>query len=121
MKRSILFSFLLVLLTSNVFASTTEVLLFINPTLPGPKPHSLTFIPVSATISETELSVYFESSVGDAIITVYDASNEVVYQQTVDTDSTREVYIPSGTWVSGNYTITVSYGTTDLIGEFQME
>lgn len=121
MKRSILFSFLLVLLTSNVFASTTEVLLFINPTLPGPKPHSLTFIPVSATISETELSVYFESSVGDATITVYDDDNNIVSQETVDTDSTSEVFIATDAWASGNYTITVSYGTTDLIGEFQME
>lgn len=121
MKRSILFSFLLVLLTSNVFASTTEVLLFTNPTLPGPKPHSLTFIPVSATISETELSVYFDSPVGNANITVYDANDNVVSQETVDTDSTSEVFIGTDAWASGNYTIKVSYGTTTLSGIFLVE
>jgi hypothetical protein len=42
----------------------------------------------SAILSDTQLDVYFEYSVGDVTITVYDAYNNVVYQETVDTDST---------------------------------
>lgn len=121
MKRSIVFSFLLALMTSSVFASTTEINLIKNPTLPGSKPLSLTFLPVSATISEAELSVYFDSPVGNATITVYDANNSIVSQETVNTYSTTEVFIATDTWASGNYTITVSYGTTVLSGTFLIE
>jgi hypothetical protein len=74
----------------------------------------------SAAISDTELAVFFENSVGDATITVYDAYDEIVYQETVDTYTTSEVYIPVGTWDSGIYTITVSYGTTTQRGSFAL-
>jgi folate-dependent tRNA-U54 methylase TrmFO/GidA len=76
---------------------------------------------VSATIDATELAVYFEESVGDATITVYDASSNVVYQEVVDTDASLEVFISSSTWLSGDYTLTITYGTTDLIGDFKIE
>jgi hypothetical protein len=89
---------------------------------PSPTPNSLTQeLTVSATISETQLSVYFESSVGEATITVYDANENIVSQETVDTYSTADVFIATDTWASGNYTIKVSYGTTDLSGEFLVE
>jgi len=74
----------------------------------------------SATISDTELAVFFEYSVGDATVTVYDAYDEIVYQETVDTYSTTEVYIPVGAWDSGDYTITVTYGTTTQRGSFAL-
>jgi len=121
MKRSIVFSFLFVLLISSVFASTTDISLFKDPIHPGPKPLSLTFIPISATISETTLSVYFESPVGNATIAVYDANNNVISQEIVDTYSTSEVFITTDTWARGNYTIKVSYGTTTISGIFLVE
>ena len=121
MKRSTVFSFLFVLLASSVFASTTGISLFKDQIPPGPKPLSLTFIPVSATISETTLSVYFDSPVGNATITVYDADNNAVYQETVDTDSTPNVFISSSSWSAGNYSIMISYETTTLSGEFIVE
>jgi hypothetical protein len=121
MKRLIVFSFLFVLFTSSVFASTTEISLFKDPIHPGPKPLSLTLIPVSATISETELSVYFDSPVGNATITVYDANDNVVSQEMVDTYSTTEVFLATDIWLRGNYTIKVSYGTTTLSGIFLVE
>ena len=74
----------------------------------------------SATISDTELAVFFEYSVGDATVTVYDAYDEIVYQETVDTYTTSEVYIPIIYWESGDYTITVSYGTTTQRGSFAL-
>lgn len=74
----------------------------------------------SATISDTELAVYFNYSVGDATITVYDENNQVVYQETVDTGSTTGVYIPVDAWYSGTYMVTVTYGTTTQRGYFQL-
>ncbi len=121
MKRSIVFSFLFVLFTSSVFASATEISLFKDPIHPGPKPLSLTFIPVTATISETELSVYFDSPVGNATITVYDANDNVVSQETVNTNSTSAVTIASSTWTTGDYTLVITYETTTLSGVFTIE
>ena len=76
---------------------------------------------VSASIDETQLAVYFDSPVGEATITVYDANNNVVSQQTVDTDSVSEVFISISSWTSGTYTLKITYGTTHLTGEFQKE
>ncbi len=82
-------------------------------------PNALTIEPsATATISETELAVFFEYSVGDATITVYDADNNVVYQETVDTTTTYEVNIPVTGWDEGDYMITVTYGTTTQRGYF---
>jgi hypothetical protein len=120
-KRSlfIVFSFLSV---SKFFAGDIIV---IRPD-PGSEPPSAcntmeTFIPVTATEDNSELAVYFEEAVGDATITVYDASNQVVYQDVIDTDSQSAAIIDISTWSSGDYTLTISYGTTNLIGEFTIE
>jgi hypothetical protein len=86
------------------------------------QPASVSFMPsASATINDTDLTVYFDYSVGDATITVYDASNNVVYQETVDTDSISEVSIPVNSWSAGDYMITVTYGTTTQRGYFSLE
>ena len=84
---------------------------------------SITFseIPVTATEDNSELAVYFEEAVGDATITVYDANNQVVYQDVIDTDSQSAAIIDISAWSSGDYTLTISYGTTNLIGEFTIE
>lgn len=121
MKRSILFSFLIVLLTSSLYASSTEINLTKIPDSKEPRPLSLTFIPVSAIISETTLSIYFDSPIGNATITVYDANDNVVALEAVDTNSTSEVLIATEAWASGNYTIKVDYGITTLSGIFLVE
>ena len=92
-----------------------------NSVPPGQvKPNSLIMPVASATISDTELAVYFDWSVGDATIKVYDESNQLIYQETVDTDSVGEVFIPVDSWDSGIYTITVTYGTTTQRGSFAL-
>lgn len=89
---------------------------------PQPGPFSLeTPISVTAAIDNDQLSVYFEWSVGNATLTVYDSTNQIVHQETVDTDSTLDVFIDTNTWDNGNYTIKISYGTTHLTGEFVLE
>ena len=80
-----------------------------------------TLYPVSATIVGTDLTVYFDSEVGVATVTVYDSANQVVSQQTVDTSSTLEVAMSLSNQSSGDYVVRISYGTTHLIGDFQIE
>ena len=85
------------------------------------KPAGLVAVSASATISDSELSVYFEYSVGDATITVYDAFNNVVCQETVDTNATSATSISVSNWSSGDYKITVTYGNTTQRGYFSIE
>lgn len=92
------------------------------PEPPVVTPHGSSIEPsASVTISDTELAVFFEWSVGNATITVVDESNNTVYMEVVDTNSTTAVYIPVDTWGSGEYTLTVTYGTMTQRGNFQIE
>lgn len=124
MKRATFLVILFALFTCNI-ASATVTSIDWTKTTPPPIPRiqsmMLMELPVSGTISETELAIYFESSVGDATITVYDANNSIVYQETVDTDSESSVVVSSSNWSAGSYSISISYGTTSLIGYFDME
>jgi len=78
-----------------------------------------TAIPVSAEVDGTNLTVYFDSNVGTAIVSVVDQSGAVVYVTTVDTFGTPEVVIPLNGLSSGSYSSKISYGSTKLIGDFQ--
>lgn len=125
MKRSILFSFLLLLVANSIAATTSEVYLSEDPKFPDPKPSQLRTIslagnPVTATMDDADLSVYFEQSVATATITVYNSFNQVVETMVVDTNMTTEVHISADLLDAGDYTLTVSYGTTIQKGEFQI-
>lgn len=82
---------------------------------------SLTEIPVSAVLNDPELAIYFESPVGTATISVYDEFDQLVYQEMVDTYSTPDVVISVANWESGNYRLNITYGSTNLHGEFLLE
>ena len=105
------------------FADDIPILLPPDGTTPQPRQPNLPYIipSASATISDTELAVYFEWSVGDATITVYDSDNNVVYQETVDTDTNYEVYIPVDVWLTGDYMITVTYSSLTQRGYFSLD
>jgi Flp pilus assembly secretin CpaC len=120
-KRSLFIAFSIFSVT-NLFAG--DIIIIRRD--PGSEPPSASnklkaIIPVTATEDNSELAVYFEEAVGDATITVYDASSQVVYQEVIDTDSQSAAFIDISTWASGDYTLTISYGTTNLIGEFTIE
>lgn len=121
MKRTIisLFMFLCISFATKTMASEI-ILTKSEPIPPGPRPLSLVSYPVSASIEETSLFVYFDWSVGFSTITVYDSSNTAVYQTVVDTSSTLEVTIPVDYWDTDTYKLTVSYGATNLYGYFQI-
>jgi len=81
----------------------------------------VSLLSVSATIDDTWLTVFFESSIGDATITVTNDSTGIVYQEVVDTCLNDEFIILVDMFSSGNYTLTISYKKTTLIGQFLME
>jgi len=81
---------------------------------------STSILPVLVSIDETTLSLQFSKSVGIAQITIEDENGNVVYQDVVNTKSSLESNIETGGFDSGNYTLKVSYGTTTLIGNFQL-
>jgi hypothetical protein len=120
MKQCILFSFLLLLVANSIAATTSEVYLSEDPKPPGPKPLSFVGNPVTAAIDEADLSVYFDEPVATATITVYNSFNQVVETVVVDTNMTTEVHIPVYLLDAGDYTLTVSYGTTIQKGVFQI-
>jgi len=81
---------------------------------------SKTFIPVTADVVGSELIVDFSTSVGTAYVSVVDANGSVVYLTTVDTFSTPEVVIPIDELSKGKYSLKISYGSTNLIGDFKL-
>ncbi len=125
MKRCILISFLLMLVVNSIAAITSEIYLYDDPKYPGPKPSQLKALsfagnPVIATIDEVDLSVYFDEPLATVTITVYNSFNQVVETMVVDTSMTPEVHIPAYLLDAGDYTLTVSYGTTIQKGIFQI-
>ncbi len=81
---------------------------------------SLNYIPVNADVVGSELIVDFAISVGTAYVSVVDNNGNLVYQTVVDTFSTSEVVIPVDGMSSGKYSLKITYGSTHLIGDFQL-
>jgi hypothetical protein len=77
-------------------------------------------ISVTADLIGSDLIVDFTSTVGTAFVSVVDQNGNVVYQTVVDTFSTPEVVIPVDGMSSGDYSLKISYGSTHLIGDFQL-
>ncbi|MDP4238807.1 MAG: DUF3244 domain-containing protein [Bacteroidota bacterium] len=77
-------------------------------------------IPVMADINGSDLTVDFSTTVGTAYVSVVDQNGNVVYQTSVDTFSTSEVIIPVDGLASGHYSLKIAYGSTKLIGNFQL-
>lgn len=127
MKLSAFFLFLFSFMNCSIASASGRLIDFTrDSTPPEPRISSCSSlcsiaIPVSAIISETELSVYFESTVGYATINIYDAANQIVGQEVIDTNSTLELFIPVGTLTAGDYTVTITYGNTTLTGEFAIQ
>jgi len=81
---------------------------------------SSSFISVAADVVGTDLIVDFGTSVGTALVSVVDQNGNVVYQTSVDTFSTSEVIIPVDGLSTGKYSVKISYGSTKLIGDFNL-
>jgi hypothetical protein len=77
-------------------------------------------IPVSATIDNNELFVFFNSPIGIATVSIYDETDQLVYQTTVDSTFSTVLTIEVGGWESGSYKLRIAYNDVKLVGEFQL-
>jgi len=107
------------------FSFATDIIIRKDDQSPPPQPMPNrssvdTDIALTATVDNSNLAVYFDWAVGDATIIVYDENQNVVYQTVAETDSILNFFIPLDCWSTGDYTITISYGTINLIGDFQL-
>ena len=95
------------------------------PTQPNrivsPTNHLVSPIFLEATISDTEMIINFDPSIGNATINVTDDTNQVVYVETLDTERSSEIHIPVVGWSSGNYNLTITNENTTLRGDFLVE
>lgn len=93
-----------------------------NPN-PGSEP-DYNLAPVSialeVTQNETDVTLNFLYPVDAAQVKVENESGEVVYMETVDTFTTLDAAIDTQNFDGGVYTLKISYGSTDLIGEFEL-
>jgi len=77
-------------------------------------------IPVTASLNDTELGVFFSKYLGVAQVTIFDETGSIVYQEMIDTSSTPETYVEIGGFDSGNYTLKVTYNTISIVGAFEL-
>lgn len=87
---------------------------------PTPVTHAPFFIPVTAFIDDNGLALNFIVPQGIATITVFDESHNVVHQEVLDTNTNLSTLIATDEWNGGGYTVTIHYGYTDLIGNFDL-
>lgn len=112
------------ILSSQLSFATDILIRKDNTPPPTPvQPHALTvnLYPVTAEINSTNLTVSFETTVGSATVAVYDATDQLITYQTVDTGTTAVVNLSLNGQNAGDYVVRISYGTTHLIGDFQIE
>lgn len=93
-----------------------------NPN-PGSEP-DYNLAPVSialeVTQNETDVTLNFLYPVDAAQVTVENESGEIVYMETVDTFTTLDAAIDTQNFDGGVYTLKISYGSTNLVGEFEL-
>ena len=77
-------------------------------------------IALNVTQNETDVTLNFLYPVDAAQVTVENESGEIVYMETVDTFTTLDAAIDTQNFDGGVYTLKISYGSTDLVGEFEL-
>ena len=121
MKKPIL---VLMLVFLSVFTVTNALNIPIEKNVP---PTSTTrqrapmLIPVVVDLSGMELYLNFTNPIGIANITVTNSNGIIVHQESIDTNSTNQLYIPVDDLETGNYTISITYGSISLSGLFTIE
>jgi hypothetical protein len=70
--------------------------------------------------NETDVTLNFLYPVGAAQVTIENENGDVVYQEAVDTYSTLDASIDTQNLDGGVYTLKISYGSTNLVGEFEL-
>jgi hypothetical protein len=77
-------------------------------------------IALEVTQNDTDVTLNFLYPVDAAQVTIENESGDVVYQEVVDTYTTLDSYIDIQNYDGGVYTLKISYGSTNLVGEFEL-
>lgn len=128
MKANSFITGLILILSLTIFptlSSAKDVVLITTRSSPINHPTNPTrapqYIPVNVLMNESELTVIFDYSVGEATITIEDESGMIWVEEVVDTDDTLVAYL----WIEdldpGQYTIKISYGDVSFSGTFIKE
>lgn len=80
----------------------------------------LSITDITIDIIGSDLLVNFNSSIGIATVSIKDKKGSIAYETTVDTNSTSEVIVPINLFDEGDYTITVTYGSTVYTEQIQL-
>ncbi len=124
--NSLFFIIAMMLLSSIPFqtASAGYVLLKKDNMNPGSEPDYTQKAPVrialDVTQNDADVTLNFLYPVGAAQVTVENENGEVVYQEAVDTFTTLDALIDTQNFDGGVYTLKISYGSTNLVGEFEL-
>ena len=120
-----LFSILMLLLLNLPFQLVSAKDVLLRPDdVPANIPSNETKAPVRIALdvaqNETDVTLNFLYPVDAAQVTVENENGEVVYMETVDTFTTLDAAIDTQNFDGGVYTLKISYGSTDLVGEFEL-
>jgi hypothetical protein len=77
-------------------------------------------IALDVTQNETNITLNFLYPVGVAQVTLENENGDVVYQEAVNTYSTLDAAIDTQNLDGGVYTLKISYGSTNLVGDFEL-
>ena len=75
---------------------------------------------ITIDVVASDLMINFNSPIGIATVSINDINGNIAYQTTVDTNSTSEVIVPIDLLDEGNYTVTVTYGSTVYTEQIQL-
>ena len=122
MKRSFLFILLFFLLIfSKAFSNDLPIL--IPPTFPinQSKHETSKFITAEVSITDSEITLNFDHSIGLSTLSLTDEYGTLVYQETVNVTSVLFFQIPIDLLENGNYLLTVTNVNGSIYGAFPVE
>ena len=76
--------------------------------------------PIQAFVNDQTLEVDFNSTVGNVVVSIYDETGNVVYQQSVNGTAGQPLLIDVSSFDAGNYVIEIQNAQTDLFGSFEI-
>ena len=78
------------------------------------------YIPLSVERYGYELAFFFTSNIGTAVVTITDANDNIEYLDFFNTDEESEFFVDLSELSVGTHFVKISYGSINLIGEFQL-
>lgn len=77
-----------------------------------------TGIPLNIYLTGNNISLEFSTAAGNIVIAITDINNQTVYYNTIDVTTAPTVFSGIYIYNSGTYTITLTIGGTDYVGNF---